>query len=46
MSKGNVKICKIGTDANVVDPLSKNLPQVKHDMHTRARGIRCINDWL
>ena len=46
VNRGDVKICKIGTDANVADPLTKPLSQVKHDMHTRAIGIRYVNEWL
>ena len=46
VNRGDVKICKIATDANVADPLTKPLSQVKHDMHTRAIGIRYMSDWL
>ena len=46
VNRGDVKICKISTDANVADPLTKPLSQVKHDMHTRAIGIRYMSDWL
>jgi len=44
LNRGDVKICKIATEANVADPLTKPLPQTKHEMHTRAMGIRYI--WL
>ena len=42
LNRGDVKICKIATEANVADPLTKPLPQAKHEMHTRAMGIRYI----
>lgn len=39
VGRGDVKICKIHTDLNVADPLTKPLPQPKHEAHTRAMGI-------
>nr|AAV85747.1 Integrase core domain, putative [Oryza sativa Japonica Group]AAX92956.1 retrotransposon protein, putative, Ty1-copia sub-class [Oryza sativa Japonica Group]ABA92827.2 retrotransposon protein, putative, Ty1-copia subclass [Oryza sativa Japonica Group] len=44
VGRGDVKICKIHTDLNVADPLTKPLPQPKHEAHTRAMGIRYIHD--
>jgi hypothetical protein len=41
---GDVKICKVHTDLNVADPLTKPLPQPKHEVHTRAMGIRYLID--
>src|SRR4051812_18512693 len=41
---GSVMICKIHTDSNVADPLTKPLPQPAHDADTRAIGIRYILD--
>jgi ribonuclease HI len=41
---GSVMICKIHTDSNVADPLTKPLPQPAHEAHTRAIGIRYILD--
>ena len=38
--RGDVKICKVNTDSNIADPLTKPLPQPKHETHTRAMGIR------
>jgi hypothetical protein len=35
-----INICKIHTDLNVVDPLTKPLPQPKHEAHMRSMGIR------
>ena len=37
---GDIKLCKIGTDANVADPLTKQLPQPKHEAHAKAMGLR------
>ncbi|KAJ8753518.1 hypothetical protein K2173_022759 [Erythroxylum novogranatense] len=44
IGRGDVKICKVGTDDNIVDPLTKPLPQPKHDSHTRSMGIRYLTD--
>ena len=41
---GEIKICKIHKDLNISDPLTKPLPQPKHERHTRAMGIRYILD--
>src|SRR4051812_16970512 len=41
---GSVMICKIHTDSNVADPLTKPLPQPVHGVHTRAIGIIYILD--
>jgi hypothetical protein len=42
--RGDIKICKVHTDLNVADPLTKPLPQPKHEAHMRAMGIRYILD--
>lgn len=44
VDRGDVKICKIHTDLNVADPLTKPLTQPKHEAHSRAIGIRYLND--
>ena len=44
VKSGDVELCKIHTDANVADPLTKPLPQPKHEGHVRAMGIRCLFD--
>ncbi|KAK1629797.1 hypothetical protein QYE76_004112 [Lolium multiflorum] len=36
---GEVKICKVHTDLNVADPLTKALPRAKHDQHQNAMGF-------
>ena len=40
IDRGDVKIYKVHTDSNIADPLTKPLPQPKHETHTRAMGIR------
>src|SRR4051812_22073139 len=35
---GSVMVCKIHTDSNVVDPLTKPLSQPAHEAHTSASG--------
>ena len=45
IKRGDVKICRVHTDDNVVDPLTKPLPQSKHDGHIRSIGIRFMPDW-
>ena len=44
IDRGEIKIRKIHTDLNISDPLTKPLPQRKHERHTRAMGIRYIQD--
>ncbi|KAK1626816.1 hypothetical protein QYE76_001131, partial [Lolium multiflorum] len=39
---GEVKICKVHTDLNVADPLTKALPRAKHDQHQNAMGVRYL----
>ena len=41
---GEVKICKVSTNDNVADPLTKPLPQAKHESHIRSTGIRYMSD--
>ena len=43
VEEGDIKLCKVHTDANVADPLTKPLPQPKHEAHMRAMGIRCLD---
>ncbi|KAG7572396.1 Integrase catalytic core [Arabidopsis suecica] len=42
IDRGDVKISRVPTDANVADPFTKPLPQPKHESHTAAIGIRFI----
>ncbi|KAK1558069.1 hypothetical protein QYE76_008359, partial [Lolium multiflorum] len=46
---GEVKICKVHTDLNVADPLTKALPRAKHDQHQNAMGVSrkaVENKWI
>ena len=45
IERGDVKICKLPTDDNAVDPLTKPLPHSKHESHIRSMGIRYDVDW-
>ena len=44
IERGDVKICRVHTDDNVADPLTKPLPQSKNDSYTRSIGIRFMFD--
>src|SRR5579883_2147695 len=44
INRGDVKICKVHTDLNMADSLTKPLPQAKHEAHTRAMGMRCWHE--
>ena len=39
---GDIEVCKIHTDLNVADPLTKPLPRAKHDQHQDSMGVRFI----
>jgi len=39
---GEIKLCKVHMEANVADPLTKQLSQTRHEAHARAMGIRCF----
>ncbi|KAK8535527.1 hypothetical protein V6N13_081851 [Hibiscus sabdariffa] len=45
IDRGDVEICKVHTNDNIVDPLTKPLAQQKHDRHTESLGIRYVSDW-
>ena len=45
IDRGDIQICKVHTDANVADPLTKPLSRDKHDGHTVAIGIKHIGEW-
>ena len=38
----DIEICKIHTDLNVADPLTKLLSRAKHDQHQDSMGVRII----
>ena len=44
--RGDIHICKVHTNDNIADPLTKGLSQQKHDGHTSSMGIRYMGDWL
>lgn len=44
VERGDVKICKVHTDLNISDPLTKLLPHPKHEVYTRSVGIRYLYD--
>ena len=39
---GDIEICKIHTELNVAEPLTKPLPRAKHDQHQSSMGVRII----
>ena len=45
VERGDVKICTVDTNGNVADPLTKALPEPKHERHVRSLGIRFMHDW-
>ena len=42
VKEGDIEICKIHTDLNMVDPLTKPLPRAKYDQHQDSMGVRII----
>ena len=42
VSEGVIEICKIHTDLNVADPLTKPLSRAKHDQHQDSMRARTI----
>ena len=40
VDKGYVKVCKIHTDQNVSDPMTKPPPRAKHELHRNAIGVK------
>ncbi|KAK8973763.1 hypothetical protein V6N11_061854 [Hibiscus sabdariffa] len=45
IDRRDLGICKVHTDDNIVDPLTKPLAQQKHDRHIESLGIRYVSDW-
>jgi hypothetical protein len=43
INRGDVRVCKVHMDHNIVDPLTKPLPQPKHEAHMRSLGIRYLH---
>ena len=46
IQRNEIVIEKIPSEDNVADPLTKEMPQDKHESHTRSRGLRTQTDWL
>jgi hypothetical protein len=44
IENGNITMCKVGTESNIDDPLTKPLSLVKHERHVGAMGIRYMRD--
>ena len=42
VTRGDVKVCKIPTDDNVADPLTKPLARAKHETHANSIGLQYI----
>ena len=40
VKSGFVKVCKIHTDLNLSDPMTKPLPRAKHEQHRSAIGVK------
>jgi len=40
IDRKEIAICKVGTDDNIADPLTKPLSQAKHDQHASSMGLR------
>ena len=38
----DINICKVHTDLNVADPMTKPLPRAKHEQHQNCMGVRFI----
>ena len=46
VERGDIKVCRVDTEANTADPLTKPLGQAKHMLHASSMGIRHMGDWL
>ncbi|KAJ9553393.1 hypothetical protein OSB04_017438 [Centaurea solstitialis] len=43
IGRGDVRICKIPTEENVADPLTKPLARVKHEAHASSIGMQYLD---
>ncbi|KAJ9552008.1 hypothetical protein OSB04_016053 [Centaurea solstitialis] len=43
IGRGDVRICKIPTEENVADPLTKPLAKVKHEAHANSIGMQYLD---
>ncbi|KAJ9547938.1 hypothetical protein OSB04_020481 [Centaurea solstitialis] len=46
IGRGDVRICKIPTEENVADPLTKPLARVKHEAHANSIGMQYLDTRL
>ncbi|KAD6795217.1 hypothetical protein E3N88_06113 [Mikania micrantha] len=46
LERGDITINKVHTDHNLADPLTKPMPQAKHEEHARNIGLRFASDWI
>ena len=46
VERKEISVCKVGTDDNIADPLTKPLPQAKHDGHVTLMGLRRVPELL
>ena len=44
INKKRINVCKVHTYLNVAYPLTKALPQAKHDQHRESMGVRLLPD--
>jgi hypothetical protein len=44
IGRGDVKVCKVHTDHNIANPLTKPILQPNHEMHMRSMGIRYLHE--
>jgi len=42
IGEGNIRMCKVHTDMNVADPLTKTLSLSKYVKHREAMGVRLL----
>jgi hypothetical protein len=44
IGRDDVKVYKVHTDYNIIDPLTKPLSQPKHEAHMRSMDIRYLHE--
>ena len=42
MERGDISICKVGTENNVAGPLTKPLPLAKHEGHVASMRLKRV----
>ena len=43
VGEGEIRLCKVHTDMNVSDPLTKPMLRAKNEQHRNAIGLRLLN---